>query len=446
MSNSPQQQQNDPNPDQSEKGSDRDDKDKDDESTTAKMRQKIKAFSNAIENLYGKFDKITPRGWQNYCKAAFASILILMFINVSLGPYYFAKMFNDFTTGTLKKNLINKECVDYITVRSMNVTFVSYRDYLKIFDPRSYLSKYNLLLFVSTSLFIVLLSITLVFAKDTTIRIFAIVMLVYGLMCFSINVARYNETATTVTIENNKYKQFNDLVKNMMPITGTASPTAFMNTLTQVPENTFNQEKIIETALNSLLTGTVSAPTSNNAAASASGSSTAPPTPNASEDDKVARILFAINMYKHYCKIGPSDDARVHAALQQFAPAPFLIDLGISVSTSTSANTGFTPDYSDYLLRQYSNIRDHSADYITHPALAGYPSSVKNNARTTCSAKTAAASALYSTFYPDEQFYNLRKMTVTIGVLQLIPVLALIALTGNTWFISLMMAFLGVPQ
>ena len=440
--------------------------------TTTRLRKIIDLF-------LGKFVAMTPKAAIFY-KVVFVLLLLMVFINVTLGPYYFAKMLMDTSSASLTKNPLNIESVDYATVQGTKIVLNSFDNFLKLLDPRNYTGRYNFLLFVGASFWIIVLSIALLFAHDPDkhIRMFAIIGIIYGVVCFGMNLSNYNRTAVTVVRVNDKYKVFNDTVKSYMLVT----EGEFMRKLTITPRNPFQQEKLIQSALaaikgqsqqaaaNPATAATaatasasvggiadipVSAATDENAGANNNEGATAntvveetalPPIFEGMEDapndnicmnaTTMARALFSINIYKHYCNIGPSDDMRVEKALQVFDPSQFLMDFTMMAKI---------PNYTDFLFRRYANIHDDSSKYITSPVFQKCDKTVRDEALSICNAWTHQVSSLYSEFYPKDEFDKLRNMTAIIAVLQLIPLAAIAVLSKQMWIIKLVFGFMGIP-
>lgn len=430
----------------------------------ADVSEKYVKFTD-IENMTdnGEAPAEAPQGdgdtvvnWQ--IKSGVYAIIALVLLNVCLGPYYFIRIMNDFALDELRKNPLNIDSVDYATTNSMKARVNSAKDFFRALDPKYYNDKFAFMLFLITSFCILLISIGLAAyihsRKDTTLQpilYFALGMIVYAIISFSMNLSVYIDTSKAVTDVVADYEHFNAYCKSRV----LCNEGGFLRNLTTAPNNTFHQSKIIQDGFEILkptpnnqypkdeipstaictsvesCKPTDSSDSSTSNSSGSSGSSNSSGTSQSTQSttiattsaDYLAKVYFTINMYVHYCKIGAYDKQSRDDALQLFCPLKYV---------NANAEVKFT----DYLFRKTTRIHNYCKDtYInrTYKDLAFFKQyedkpEVMTQAENLCEKWINDLNDMTVSFYPKMAYEKIRNMTVAIAVVQAAPVAIAIGL------------------
>ena len=352
--------------------------------------------------------------------AAFLIVLGVIF-NIIVAPIFLFSLSKALSENSLKKNKLNKDDVNYSTLRSVNTAICKASDAWKYFWPPTYAvsgNEYGFIWIVGISILITVLSIVLMNHVKPDVKLFGILMFVVGLIMAVLNSSIYNGAACSAVKANNQYNDFNSFCADNTIQPHTIKPQQFINTsgflaALTVPSNTFQMEKQVEAAFQAL-----QAP---------AAATTSPGNVDTIEVDTLAKALFTTNLYAHFCKIDSfsniaSDDDRA-SALSLFNSSSYL---------TYAVGGSEAPNFTDYLYSNNTTIHDYCGTIsIGKKGKACEACTVFVNANNTNILDAAQAKATTWTnelngkmqlFDPKSNFQKIFNMAIGITFLQTLPI------------------------
>lgn len=323
-------------------------------------------------------------------------IVLVVLFNMIMAPMFLFGLSRELAKNDLKKNKLNRDDVHYNTLRSVRATICSARDIREFFRLSNWSVKgneYGFFWIIGLSLVIPVLSGVLLIYKRPSVRIFAGVMIVLGLVTAVLNATIYSTASCNAQKANKEYTDFNKFCANNIPI----HQTRFLQQLAVSPSNTFEMETNLKAAFKKL-------------------------------DDKtdtatLAEALFAADMYAHYCKI--DSYANISNGIKR-AEALKLFVAHRDVNLNYIMNDrGDPPGFSDFMYSKNTMITNYSQNIGNGdlPASDKLPLSPSlSDAKAQADKWRNTANSMMQSFNAEANFSNMYYMAVALSFIQTFPV------------------------
>lgn len=365
-----------------------------------KMKWLLNIASGIYDILDKTYGKCSVEGDNKPCvkfpwifKCCAIGILILVVVNTIIGPVFYMLLRAKLLTGSLVKNQLNNEAVEYNTTRAMNGSVNRYSTCVIVPGLIVILSIYILAYFKT---------------KSNVVCVFAAAMALYGIVCCCLNAVLYFSNRAEVRKSNEQYSAFNAYCMAHLPV----QRAAFLRQLENAPMNTNQQDSNLNQALLNLVRDDETVDTFT----------------MSSED--LAKVYFAINLHLHYCKIGVFGDNRKSKALLLFSP-------GLSILPSVTIPNQSDPPFTDFLFMSHTQIINVGSTYSSSDIFKNISATTKTEAASLCAEWTTYINGLALKFYPEPAFQAIQAMLLKFAVVQLIPAGLIFLIITNSVFIKI---------